>query len=75
MEDNLPAMWFHPDSSEPVTNDKKNCIKMGDHERSKFRTSRFTNFKTTVGLYENGVVSDAVSDLPIYISHLQHNRR
>jgi hypothetical protein len=30
-----PPVWFHHDSSEPVTKGWNNCIKMGDNESLK----------------------------------------
>jgi hypothetical protein len=30
-EANLPAMWFHPDSYQPVIKYQNNGIKMGGH--------------------------------------------
>ena len=38
------------DSSEPVTKDYSEGIKMIDHERSKSRTSRFTNIENPLSL-------------------------
>jgi len=30
-EANLPAMWFHPDSKQPVTQFQNGGVKMGDY--------------------------------------------
>jgi hypothetical protein len=38
-----------PDSSEPVTKDGRNIIKMGDREKSKYQNSKSTNI-----VMENG---------------------
>jgi hypothetical protein len=46
-EADSPVMGYHPQSLEPVTRVRNNGIKIPNHGRSKFGTSRFTNIKTT----------------------------
>jgi len=46
----LPVSWSHPDSSEPVTEGRNNCVKVDDHVRSNFRTSIFRNVETVMVL-------------------------
>ena len=36
---------LNADSSGQVTKDRNNCIKMSDHEYSKFQTTSFTNLR------------------------------
>lgn len=40
-----PGTWSYPDSPESVTKSCNSGIKMGDHGRSDYRTSRFTNIE------------------------------
>jgi hypothetical protein len=44
------ARWSHPVSSELVTRDRNNDTKMLDHEKSKSRISRLTNFEVIIYL-------------------------
>jgi len=46
----LAVSWCHPDSSRPVTEVRNSCINVGDHVRSKSRTSIFRNVETLMVL-------------------------
>jgi len=56
--------WLHHSSSELITKRRKNCIKLNDHKRSRYRASGFKNTETapnsparcnaTGSLYKNG---------------------
>ena len=43
---NMPAVCFHPSSSEPVVKGHNSSIKMVDYKRSKFQTLLLMNIET-----------------------------
>ena len=57
-ETNTPGTWSYPDSPESVTKSLNNGIKMGDHGRSEYRTTRFTNIEPK-DVFKAGIACDS----------------
>jgi hypothetical protein len=61
-EANWRATLSHPESSEPITKDRNNCIKIGDLETSKSRRSSSTNVETLQRCDCDGLISASTSE-------------
>lgn len=57
-ETDTPGTWSYPNSPESVTKSRNNGIKMGDHGRSEYRTSRFTNIESK-DIFKAGIAYDS----------------